>query len=69
MPRHLSKTLAAEIATRTLDVVNPQNRAIALNASLRKHGFSLSSDPSPDDVLNRETLIAWLLRVYGPKNG
>ncbi|MDF2799604.1 MAG: hypothetical protein K0R85_2348, partial [Devosia sp.] len=28
----MSKTLAAEIAERTMQVVNPQNRALALSA-------------------------------------
>jgi hypothetical protein len=59
----MSKTLAAELADRTLAVVNPQNRAIALEAALKRHGFAVS--PPPDSaLLERNALIAWLLSVY-----
>ena len=34
MTKRMSKTLAAEIATRTLEVTSPLNRAIALSAAL-----------------------------------
>jgi hypothetical protein len=59
----MSKTLAAEIAERTLQVVNPQNRALALSATLRRHGFP-SPDQWPDSILDKSELQAWLLATY-----
>ena len=63
----MSKTLAAEIADRTLTVVNPQNRTLALNAALRRHGISPVSTPSPDQLLDRAALIGWLTATYAPR--
>ena len=49
MAKHMSKTLAAEIAGRTLEVVNPANRAMALTAALRRHGFD-PKGPAPEPI-------------------
>jgi hypothetical protein len=62
----MSKTLAAELAGRTLEVVNPANRAMALNAGLKRHGFAASSAPA-EVLLDRGALIAWLLSAYSPR--
>jgi hypothetical protein len=64
----MSRTLAAEIATRTLEVINPANRSVALAATLRRHGF----DPNPTTTLpaapsDRTALTAWLLATYAPR--
>ncbi|WP_127752721.1 hypothetical protein [Devosia sp. 1566] len=59
----MSKTLAAEIAERTMQVVNPQNRALALSATLRRHGFALP-DQLPASILDKSELKAWLLATY-----
>ncbi len=59
----MSKTLAAEIASRTLDVVNPANRQMALNDALRRHGFAPTAG-GPPDVTERTALAAWLLATY-----
>jgi hypothetical protein len=64
LPKRLSKSLAMEIALRTLEVVNPQNRAMALNAALRRHGVSPVAPP-PDVLADKGVLIAWLLATYG----
>ena len=64
MPKLLSKSLAMEIALRTLEVVNPQNRTIALNAALRRHGVSPVAPP-PDVLADKGVLVAWLLAIYG----
>ena len=64
MSKPLSKTLATEIAERTLKVVNPANRALALNETLRRHGFAavqIGKDELPGD---RAALVAWLLERY-----
>ena len=59
----MSKTLAAEIADRTLEVINPQNRALALQATLGRHGFSPTAATS-DILAERSALITWLLSTY-----
>ena len=66
MPKRMSKTLAAEIADRTLQIVNPQNRALALSATLNRHGFPKPSE-LPEPSLGRSELIAWLLASYSPR--
>lgn len=63
----MSKTLAAEIAGRTLEVVNPQNRGLALGATLRRHGFSMAGVDLPGELADRPALIAWLLSTYAPR--
>lgn len=65
LPKYLSKSLAIELATRTVSVVNPQNRTMALNAGLRKHGVPQREDPNPDALLEHKALVAWLLKTYG----
>ncbi|MET3900061.1 Rps23 Pro-64 3,4-dihydroxylase Tpa1-like proline 4-hydroxylase [Devosia sp. UYZn731] len=62
MAKRMSKTLASEIADRTMAVVNPQNRAIALDAALRRHGFAPVAPPS--ELLARSSLVGWLLSKY-----
>lgn len=62
----MSKTLAAEIADRTLAIVNPQNRGIALRADLQRHGFA-APPALPDPITDRATLINWLKTSYPPK--
>jgi len=61
----MSKTLAAEIAGRTLEVVNPANRAMALSAALRRHGLEPAAAPPPP-LADRAALVAWLLSTYAP---
>ena len=58
----MSKTLAAEIASRTLEVVNPANRAMALHAALRRHGFAVTA--SPPQLTDRAAIVGWLLATY-----
>ncbi len=62
----MSKTLAAEIAGRTLEVINPMNRAVALGATLRRHGFDPGTAEPPAQLADRSELIAWLLATYAP---
>lgn len=66
MSKRMSKTLAAEIATRTLEVVNPANRAVALAATLRRHGFDPNAAQLPMNPGDRAELLAWLLATYAP---
>ena len=64
MAKRMSKTLATEIAERTMAVVNPQNRSIALDAALRRHGFAPSVGAPQSELLDRTKLVGWLLSTY-----
>jgi hypothetical protein len=64
----MSKTLAAEIATRTLQVVNPANRGVALASTLRRHGFDPNAAAPPASLTDRTELAAWLLATYRPRD-
>ena len=66
MAKHMSKTLAVEIAGRTVEVTNPANRAMALAATLRRHGFDAgSANDAP--VGDRAELQAWLQAAFASK--
>ena len=64
MAKRMSKTLAAEIADRTMTVVNPANRGLTLNATLQRHGFAPVTAPA-DRMTDRAAIIAWLMETYG----
>ena len=68
MSKRMSKTLAAEIADRTLTVLNPQNRPLALNAALQRHGFPGAAAPPEATFTDRAALIVWLQATYAIKN-
>ena len=67
MAKHMSKTLAAEIAGRTLEVVNPANRTMALDAALRRHGF-VPVGAAPEPISDRAQLVAWLIATYARRD-
>lgn len=64
MAKHMSKTLAAEIAGRTLEVVNPANRAMALSAALKRHGFEAETLAPAEVLAGKAELAAWLIATY-----
>lgn len=64
MAKRMSKTLAAEIADRTLAVLNPSNRRLALGAALQRHGFPGAVAPPDATFSDRAALIAWLQSTY-----
>ena len=66
MAKSMSKTLAAEIADRTLAIINPQNRAMALKADLQRHGF-VPPPELPDHGIDRISLMEWLRATYPPR--
>lgn len=68
LTKRMSKTLAAEIAGRTLEVINPANRAVALSATLRRHGFDPNIAKPPTQLADRSQLVAWLLATYAPRD-
>ena len=65
MSKRMSKTLAAEIAERTLKVVNPANRLPVVNDALRKHGFAPASAPDGGLPADKAGIVAWLLAGFG----
>lgn len=67
MSKRLSKTLAAEIAMRTFEVINPANRGVALAATLRRHGFDPNVAELPGAPADRAELVTWLLTTYAPR--
>lgn len=69
MSKRMSKTLAAELAERTLAIVNPSNRVISLNESLKRRGYQpvrIVADELPKE---KAALAAWLMARYpgGPQ--
>lgn len=66
MSKRMSKTLAAEIADRTLAIVNPANRGLALRAALQRHGFVVR-EPELETLQDSKALRAWLLTTYAPQ--
>lgn len=63
MGMRISKTLAREIAERTVAVVNPANRGMALRAALPRHKFA-AREPDQTVLNERDTLVQWLLATY-----
>ena len=63
MGKRISKSLAKEIAERTMAVVNPANRGMALRAALIRHGF-VGREPEPAGLEEAEALVKWLLAEY-----
>lgn len=68
MAKRMSRTLAIELAERTLAVVNPQNRELALRAGLSRHGFALAGVVFPQAIAERAALVAWLQDTFAPKD-
>ena len=68
MAKRMSKTLAAEIADRTLAVLNPSNRLLALGAALQRHGFPGAVAPPDATFSDRAALIAWLQSTYASRD-
>lgn len=68
MSKRMSKTLAAEIADRTLAVLNPNNRLLALGAALQRHGFPGAAAPSDATFSDRAALVAWLQATYATRD-
>ena len=63
MGKRISKSLAKEIAERTIAVINPANRGVALRAALIRHGF-VGREPEPAVFDESEVLMKWLLATY-----
>lgn len=64
MSKRMSKTLAAELAERTLKIVNPANRVLTLNESLTRRGYEPVRIVAGELPQERAALVAWLLGRY-----
>jgi hypothetical protein len=62
--KRMSKTLAAELAERTLKIVNPANRVLTLNESLTRRGYEPVRIVAGELPQERAALVAWLLGRY-----
>lgn len=65
MAKRMSRTLATEIAERTMTVVNPSNRGLTLSSALQRHGFTIVATAPVDRLTDRAGIIAWLIETYG----
>jgi hypothetical protein len=62
--KSMSRTLAIEIATKTMTVINPANRGLRVLDLLEKHGFRRVAEPDLETVGDRERLVAWLRNTF-----
>ncbi len=60
----MSRTLAVEIATKTMTVINPANRGLRVLDLLEKHGFPRVAEPDLDIVSGQDRLVAWLRDAF-----
>jgi hypothetical protein len=60
----MSRTLAVEIATKTMTVINPANRGLRMADLLEKHGFRRVAEPELDILSDQTRLINWLRETY-----
>jgi hypothetical protein len=60
----MSRTLAVEIATKTMAIINPANRGLRLADLLEKHGFHRVAEPDLDILSDQTRLVAWLRETY-----
>lgn len=60
----MSRTLAIEIATKAMAVINPANRGLRVLDLIEKHGFHRVAEPGLDIVSDRERLVEWLRETF-----
>ncbi len=60
----MSRTLAVEIATKTMTVINPANRGLRMADLLEKHGFRRVAEPELDILCDQSRLVNWLRETY-----
>jgi hypothetical protein len=60
----MSRTLAIEIATKTMTVINPANRGLRMADLLEKHGFRRVPEPDLDILSDQARLVSWLRATY-----
>jgi uroporphyrinogen-III synthase len=60
----MSRTLAVEIATKTMAVVNPANRGLRMADLLEKHGFHRVEEPELEILTDQARLVGWLRETF-----
>ena len=60
----MSRTLAVEIATKTIAVVNPANRGLRMADLLERHGFRPVREPELNILSDQARLVSWLRETY-----
>jgi hypothetical protein len=62
--KQMSRTLAIEIATKAMAVINPANRGLRVLDLLEKHGFRRVNAPELEIVTDQARLVAWLRETF-----
>jgi hypothetical protein len=62
--KQMSRTLAIEIATKAMSVINPANRGLRVRDLLEKHGFKGAPEPEIDIVSDQARLVTWLRETF-----
>ncbi len=60
----MSRTLAVEIATKTMSVTNPANRGLRMADLLEKHGFRRVAEPELEILEDQARLVTWLRETF-----
>jgi hypothetical protein len=63
-PKQMSRTLAVEIATKAMAVINPANRGLRVRDLLEKHGFRPVAEPEIEIVSDQARLVVWLRETF-----
>lgn len=63
-PKQMSRTLAIEIATQAMAVINPANRGLRVLDLLEKHGFKRVAEPDIEIVSDQARLVGWLRDTF-----
>ncbi len=62
--KQMSRTLAIEIATKAMSVINPANRGLRVLDLLEKHGFKGVPEPDIGTVSDQARLVTWLRETF-----
>jgi hypothetical protein len=60
----MSRTMAVEIATKAMTVINPANRGLRVLDLLEKHGFARVAEPDIETVSDQNRLVSWLRESF-----
>lgn len=60
----MSRTLAIEIATKAMAIINPRNRGLRVVDLLDKHGFKNAPEPELEIVNDQTRLVSWLRETF-----
>lgn len=60
----MSRTMAVEIATKTMTITNPANRGLRMADLLEKHGFHRVGEPDIETLSDQTRLVNWLRETF-----